>query len=51
MLGAFSPKERDPQSTLRALAERAPSIVDEDRYGDGALAERLEARVAGLLGM
>ena len=50
VLGVFSPAERDAQSTLRALAERAPAIVDEDRYGEGALAERLEARVAGLLG-
>jgi threonine aldolase len=49
VVGTFSPAERDPRSTLRTLAGRAPAIEDEDRYGEGALAE-LEARVAGLLG-
>ncbi len=44
------PRERDPRSTLRALAERAPPLADADRYGGGVLAERLEARVAELLG-
>jgi threonine aldolase len=50
VVGAFSPAERDPRLTLRALAERAPSSEDADRYGERALAERLEARVAALLG-
>ena len=36
--------------TLRALAERAPSNEEVDLYGERALAERLEARVAALLG-
>jgi threonine aldolase len=35
---------------LRALAERAPSNDEVDLYGERALAERLEARVADLLG-
>jgi threonine aldolase len=46
----FSPSERDPRSTLLALGERAPEIGDADRYGGGPLAERLEARIAELLG-
>ena len=50
VVGAFSPAERDPRTTLRALAERAPSNEEVDRYGERALAERLEARVAALLG-
>jgi threonine aldolase len=50
VVGASSPAERDPGATLRALAERAPSNEEADRYGEGALAERLEARVAALLG-
>jgi threonine aldolase len=50
VVGAFSPADRDPRVTLRALAERAPSSAEDDRYGEGALAERLEARVAALLG-
>ncbi|HEX7625909.1 MAG TPA: beta-eliminating lyase-related protein [Gaiellaceae bacterium] len=41
---------RDPRALLRALAERAPGPNGADRYGGGELAERLEARVAGLLG-
>jgi threonine aldolase len=49
-VAGFSPHERDPRSTLLALAERAPAITEADRYGGGPLAERLEARVAGLLG-
>jgi len=35
---------------LRALLDRAPEHRDADRYGNGALAERLERRVAELLG-
>jgi threonine aldolase len=35
---------------LADLAVRAPPPEDSDRYGGGALAERLEARVAELLG-
>jgi threonine aldolase len=50
VVGAFSPAERDPEVTLRILAERAPLNEEADRYGEGALAERLEARVAALLG-
>jgi threonine aldolase len=46
----FAPSERDPRSTLLALAELAPAASDADRYGGGPLAERLEARVAELLG-
>jgi threonine aldolase len=49
-LGGMAPGDRDPRSTLLALAERAPAIGDADRYGGGALAGRLESRVAGLLG-
>ncbi|HZT92249.1 MAG TPA: beta-eliminating lyase-related protein [Gaiellaceae bacterium] len=45
-----SPRERDVRATLLALAERAPAEADVDRYGGGTLAERLEARVADLLG-
>ena len=47
-VSGMTPRERDPAATLRALAERAPADVD--RYGGGEPAERLEARVAGLLG-
>ena len=50
VVGTFSPAERDPRATLRALAERAPSNDEVDLYGERALAERLEARVAELLG-
>jgi threonine aldolase len=50
VVGGSSPAERDPRSTLHALAERAPSNDEADRYGERALAERLEARVADLLG-
>jgi threonine aldolase len=50
IVGGFSPAEREPRSTLLALAERAPSNEEVDRYGEGALAEQLEARVAALLG-
>ncbi|HWD45106.1 MAG TPA: beta-eliminating lyase-related protein, partial [Actinomycetota bacterium] len=35
---------------MRALAERAPPNDEVDLYGERALAERLEARVAELLG-
>jgi threonine aldolase len=40
----------DARATLLALAERAPEEPDVDRYGRGALAERLEARIADELG-
>ncbi len=46
----FDPAERDPRTTLRALAERAPDLQAADRYGRGDLATRLEERVATLLG-
>jgi threonine aldolase len=49
-LAGMTPADRDPRATLLALAERAPAVRDTDRYGRGALAERLEARVAELLG-
>jgi threonine aldolase len=49
-VGAPSPRDRDPRATLLALAERAPPADEIDHYGEGALAERLEARVAALLG-
>jgi threonine aldolase len=45
-----SPRERDTAELLRALLERAPDGYDVDRYGGGAIAERLERRVADLLG-
>jgi threonine aldolase len=50
VLGGPSPRDRDPRTTLLALAERAPSVEEIDHYGEGAVAERLEARVAALLG-
>jgi threonine aldolase len=50
VLGAFSPAGRDPRATLNNLAERAPSNDEVDLYGERALAERLEDRVAALLG-
>jgi threonine aldolase len=40
----------DPRATLLALADRAPGEADADRYGGGALAERLERRIADELG-
>jgi threonine aldolase len=46
----FDPRERNPSAVLQALAARAPEWRDADRYGQGALAGRLEERVAGLLG-
>ena len=48
-LAGMTPSDRDPRATLLALADRAPAVGDTDRYGAGTLAERLEARVAGLL--
>lgn len=44
------PRRRDPRSTLLELAERAPAAGETDRYGRGALATRLEARINELLG-
>jgi threonine aldolase len=44
------PAAHDPATLLRALAERAPDLGSADRYGGGELAERLERRVAELLG-
>ena len=43
-----APRERDPRSTLLALAERAPTGKDVDRYGGGTLADaihRMEASI------
>jgi threonine aldolase len=48
-LGTFDPHDRSTRSRLLALADRAPADAGIDRYGGGALAERLEARVARLL--
>jgi threonine aldolase len=50
VLSGFDSEARDARSTLLALAERAPDELRTDRYGGGLLAERLEERVAGLLG-
>jgi threonine aldolase len=50
VIGTFLPADRDPRATLLALAERAPANEDADLYGERALAERLETRVAELLG-
>jgi len=41
---------RDAATVLQALAARAPDGFDVDRYGGGELAERLERRVAEVLG-
>ena len=49
-MAGFDPLERNPRTVLQALAERAPEWREADRYGEGALATRLEERVAGLLG-
>lgn len=49
-VAGFDPRERAAAATMQALAERAPDEADVDRYGGGELAERLERRVAGLLG-
>jgi threonine aldolase len=48
-LGTFDPHDRSTRSRLLALADRAPADAGIDRYGGGALAERLEVRVARLL--
>jgi threonine aldolase len=50
VLSGFDPQARDPRTTLLALAERAPAETQNDRYGGGPLAERLEERIAGLVG-
>jgi threonine aldolase len=50
VLSGFDPQARDARRTLLALAERALDEAGNDRYGGGLLAERLEERVAGLLG-
>jgi threonine aldolase len=49
-VAGVEPERRDPRTTLLALAERAPAVGDQDRYGGGLLAERLGGRVAELLG-
>jgi threonine aldolase len=49
-VGSPSPRDRDPRATLLALAERAPAVEEIDHYGEGGVAERLEAKVADLLG-
>jgi threonine aldolase len=50
ILAGFDPQARDPRTALLALAERAPDETQTDRYGGGPLAERLEERIAGLVG-
>jgi threonine aldolase len=50
VLAGFDPQARDPRATLLALADRAPTETQSDRYGGGPLAERLEERVAALVG-
>jgi threonine aldolase len=50
VLFGWDPAIRDPRAGLLALAERAPAQLESDRYGGGVLAERLEARIAALLG-
>jgi threonine aldolase len=49
-VAGVEPRRRDPRTMLLELAERAPAVGEADRYGGGMLAERLEARVAELLG-
>jgi threonine aldolase len=49
-IAGTGPDTRDPRTTLRMLAERAPSPADVDTYGKGTLAERVEQRVADVLG-
>jgi threonine aldolase len=49
-LFGLAPAEREPRATLLALAERAPGPLAADRYGEGVAIERLESRIAGLLG-
>jgi len=46
----FGRESRDPSSALAHLAERVSPGTPFDRYGEGELVERLERRVAGLLG-
>jgi hypothetical protein len=46
-VAGMAPRGRDPRTTL---LERAPAVGEGDRYGGGMLAERLEGRIAGLLG-
>src|SRR3989440_11902420 len=50
VIGGFKPSDRDPRTTLLALAERAPGVGELDFYGERGLVERLEERVAELLG-
>src|SRR6266567_7336191 len=50
VVGGFKPSDRDPRTTLLALAERAPEVGELDFYGERGLVERLEERVAELLG-
>jgi len=46
----FAGQTRDPSSVLGQLAERVSAHAPFDRYGEGELVERLERRVAELLG-
>ncbi|MBA2476509.1 MAG: threonine aldolase [Actinobacteria bacterium] len=47
---AHEPEWRAPRSALARLSERASEGTSYDRYGDGEVVQRLEQRVAGLLG-
>jgi threonine aldolase len=49
-VGIPNPRDRDPRATLLALADRAPSVDEVDHYGEYGLVERLEGRIAELLG-
>jgi threonine aldolase len=49
-VAGMAPDRRDPRTMLLELAERAPAVGGADRYGGGMLAERLEGRIAELLG-
>jgi threonine aldolase len=49
-VAGMDPSRRDARTVLLQLAERAPAVGEADRYGGGTLAERLESRVADLLG-
>jgi threonine aldolase len=50
VIGTFAPQTRGPRETLLELAGRTLDAAGVDRYGEGELAARLEARVAALLG-
>ncbi len=49
-LAGGPPEERRPHAVLTELASMVDPAVEQDTYGEGALAEALESRVAGLRG-